>query len=60
MRKRAICLISSILSLSRSVEEGRAMENKRDYLILEDEVAITYENAYGPTWTRFFEGLKTR
>ncbi len=34
------------------------MEEKRDYYILEDEVAIPYENAYGPTWTRFFEGFR--
>lgn len=34
------------------------MEKKLDYMILEDEVAIPYENAYGPTWTRFFDGLK--
>jgi len=35
------------------------MEMKHeDYYILEDQVAIPYENAYGQTWTRFFEGLK--
>jgi len=34
------------------------MEKKSDYLILEDEVAIPYQNAFGPTWTRFFEGMK--
>ncbi|MBN2284337.1 MAG: Zn-ribbon domain-containing OB-fold protein [Deltaproteobacteria bacterium] len=33
------------------------MEEKQDLYILEDEVAIPYENVYGPVWTRFFEGL---
>lgn len=34
------------------------MVEKQDFYILEDEVSIPYQNAYGPTWTRFFEGFK--
>ncbi len=34
------------------------VSGKVEYTILKDEVAIPYELAMGPTWTRFFEGLK--
>ncbi|MBN1636459.1 MAG: Zn-ribbon domain-containing OB-fold protein [Deltaproteobacteria bacterium] len=34
------------------------MEKRAEYDVITDEVAIPYEVAYGPTWTRFFEGLK--
>jgi len=34
------------------------MEKRAEYDVITDEVAIPYEIAYGPTWTRFFEGLK--
>jgi len=36
------------------------MEKKLDYMILTDEIAIPYENAYGPTWTRFSRASKRR
>jgi len=34
------------------------MEKKSEYDILTDKVAIPYEIAAGPTWTRFFEGFR--
>ena len=30
----------------------------REYRVLETEVSLPYQVAYGATWTRFFEGLK--
>ncbi len=34
------------------------MEKKSEYAVLTDKVAIPYEIATGPTWARFFEGLR--
>ncbi len=34
------------------------MSKKLDYDIVTSEVSIPYELAYGPTWTRFFDGFK--
>lgn len=31
---------------------------KGGYPVIEAEAKVTYELAHGPTWTRFFEGLK--
>jgi len=33
------------------------MEKKLDYDVITDKLTVQYELAYGPTWTKFMEGL---
>lgn len=33
------------------------MEKKTDYDVITDKLTVPYELAYGPTWTKFMEGL---
>jgi len=35
-----------------------AMEKRTEFDVIQDTLAVPYELAYGPTWTRFFEGFQ--